>query len=872
MRRLLVPEVVQTSAMDCGPASLKALLEGFGIPASYGRLREACQTDVDGTSIDTIETTAVRLGLDAEQVIVPMDHLFEPEAANLPALLVVRRPNAAHHFVVVWWRYGSWLQVMDPAVGRRWVRVSCFLKEVYEHVMPVADDVWREWAGTESFLRLLEVRLRRLKNDGAALISAAIADAGAGSLARLDAAVRLTEHLAASGAIAHGAESARMVEALSRGSMPLPAEYWSAQPGNTEAGSVLLRGAVLVHVKGKLPSADAEQLSPELAAALREKPSSAVGELWRSRARDGAAPVLMLLAATLLAAAGSVLVPVLLRAFYDVSRELTSQGQRTGALAACVALLSLLVLLEWVLATIVARTGRRIELRLRVRFLYKIPRLPDRYFRSRPASDMAERAHNIHQVRQAPELASIFLRSACEMALTLAAIGWLYPSAFWPSLAVALAALGIPLAAKPVLAERDLKLRSHAGALARFNLDALLGLTALRAHGAERAVRSEQSSLLGEWARTGFALQRTVTWVEALQMAVSLTLAAWVVWRELAAAPDAASALLLIYWVLNLPTLGLEAAAAVWQYPMLRNTVLRFVEPLGAPEEPRVQARHASNERAAHVNLDRVTVVAGGHRILEDVSLDIPAGAHVGIVGRSGAGKSSLVGLLLGWYTPASGRVLVDGEDLDPAALDRLRAGTAWVDPQVQLWNRSLYQNLTFGNATPSSLEGILADSDLAGVVERLPNGMQSSLGEGGGLVSGGEGQRVRLGRAMARSGVRLAILDEPGRGLDRGQRRRMVEDARSRWRDATLLCITHDVGDTMDFDRVLVIEHGRIVEDGSPRELSADPSTRYRQLLNAESIARRELWGSAEWRGMRLANGQLREGGERREYARAGR
>ena len=65
--RLLAPEVVQTSAMDCGPASLKTLLEGFGISVSYGRLREACQTDVDGTSIDTLEETAVRLGLDAEQ-------------------------------------------------------------------------------------------------------------------------------------------------------------------------------------------------------------------------------------------------------------------------------------------------------------------------------------------------------------------------------------------------------------------------------------------------------------------------------------------------------------------------------------------------------------------------------------------------------------------------------------------------------------------------------------------------------------------------------------------------------------------------------------------------------------------------------------
>ena len=78
-RRLIVPEVIQSSAMDCGPASLKAILEGFGIPVSYGRLREACQTSIDGTSIDTLEEVALQLGLDAEQIMLPADHFFLTE-------------------------------------------------------------------------------------------------------------------------------------------------------------------------------------------------------------------------------------------------------------------------------------------------------------------------------------------------------------------------------------------------------------------------------------------------------------------------------------------------------------------------------------------------------------------------------------------------------------------------------------------------------------------------------------------------------------------------------------------------------------------------------------------------------------------------
>ena len=84
--------------MDCGPACLKSLLAGFGINANYGRLREACQTDVDGTSIDTLEDMANQLGLVAEQIIVPVDHILLSEAQNMPAIAVVLQQGAGRFF------------------------------------------------------------------------------------------------------------------------------------------------------------------------------------------------------------------------------------------------------------------------------------------------------------------------------------------------------------------------------------------------------------------------------------------------------------------------------------------------------------------------------------------------------------------------------------------------------------------------------------------------------------------------------------------------------------------------------------------------------------------------------------------------------
>ncbi|HEX8244816.1 MAG TPA: cysteine peptidase family C39 domain-containing protein, partial [Longimicrobium sp.] len=207
-RRRRPPEVVQTSAMDCGPASLVCLLEGHGIAASYGRLREACQTDVDGTSIDTLEGVANQLGLDAEQVMLPADHLLLPESRALPALLVVRLPNGFTHFVVVWRRRGRWVQVMDPAFGRRWVAADRLLAEAYRHAQRVPAAAWREWAGGDEFGAALKARMAELgisPGDAERARADAASDPGWRPLAALDAAVRLADALVEARAVDRGA-------------------------------------------------------------------------------------------------------------------------------------------------------------------------------------------------------------------------------------------------------------------------------------------------------------------------------------------------------------------------------------------------------------------------------------------------------------------------------------------------------------------------------------------------------------------------------------------------------------------------------------------------------------------------------------------
>ena len=847
--RFLVPETVQTSNMDCGPAALKCLLEGFGIHANYGRLREACQTDVDGTSIDTIEEVANQLGVQAEQIMLPVDHVLLKEARALPAIAVVVLPNGVTHFVVVWRRHGQYIQIMDPATGRRFVFRERFLNELYVHEMPVPADGWREYAASDDFLGPLRHRINRLSipND---LLRAATADPGWKKIAALDAGVRMLESIAASGAIDRGPESRRILESFLNNDDAIPEHYWSVRPA-AEEDQLILRGAILVRALGTKPSEAPS--SPELAAALRQPPARPGRELLKLLRADGVFTPAAITAALALSSGAVIVEAILFLALLGVSRQFPLPGRRLGALAALIVFSSALLLIEIPIASSLLRFGRRLETRLRLAFLSKIPRLGDRYFQSRLKSDMAERSHSIHLIRRLPELGGQLLRYSFEIVFTTAGIIWLDPFTAPIAIAAALAAVAIPILAQPLLIERDLRLRTHSGALTHFYLDALLGLVAIHTHGAQPAVRREHESLLAEWARAGLNLQRTVISLEALQFLAGFGLAIWLLASHLARTTETGAVLLLVYWALNLPALGQEVALIAWQYPSYRNITLRLLEPLGAIEQQVIHPAQTSPTPTTPVAIafENVSVIAAGHAVLQDINLTIQPGQHIAIVGPSGAGKSSLVGTLLGWYRPSSGSILLDGEKLDESRVASLRPHIAWVDPAVQLWNRSLIENLQYGLPANARIpiEDVIEVAELRRVLERLPNGLDTPLGEGGGLVSGGEGQRVRLARALLRPDVRLVILDEPFRGLDLNQRRVLLARARELWKDATLLYISHDISEALTFPRVLVIEAGRVAQQ---------PESRLQEMLQAERAVREEIWDTGEWRHLKLEQGAV--------------
>jgi ABC-type bacteriocin/lantibiotic exporter with double-glycine peptidase domain len=858
-RRFFVPEVVQTSAMDCGPASLKALFGGFGIYLSYGRLREACQTDVDGTSIDALEDVGQKLGLAVSQSIISADFLLLEEAACLPAIVVVNLPTGETHFVVVWRVHGPFVQIMDPAVGRVWMDRQAFLRSLYIHQQEGPRAAWEEWSESAAFTAVLQQRLRAVGVEPRLWANRA----------HLDAALRLAQDLIKAGSLTPGKKTEEFLELCERNREQIPPDFWTARETQNPE-QMLLRGAVLLKATGPCPKMHAESLPESLSAVLHEPPPRVWSPVWGAIQASGRLLPAMIGVALLGAGASTACEGLLFRGFLDLAHHLNLSGQRLTALALMIAFLGGVLALEWPASLGLLRLGRHLELRLRLHFLRKIPLLSDRYFQSRLISDMALRAHMLQVLRQLPELAGMCVRLGASLLFTVAGIAWLYRSAALPAMLMACLAVGIPLLFQPALIERDLRSREMTGALSRFYFDALRGVRAIQAHCAERTLRTAQAGQLEEWAKASFRHQNLFVRAEILQMVFTFGLTILMVYQQAARTENPVDLLLLVYWALSISFTGQQLASITWSLPALRNTLLRFMEPLGAQEETVAETVPARSPRGIHVVIEKASVVAGGQCILDDVSLDVAPGRHVGIIGLSGAGKSSLVGLLLGWHKPESGSVQIDGLPLDAARLFQLRRETAWIDPQVHLFNASLFENLVYGNGEEAAvhLDAVLENADLADVLEHLPNGMQASLGEGGALVSGGEGQRVRMGRALARPNVRLAILDEPARGLDRERRQKFLQRACHHFESATLFYITHDVTDTLNLDHVLVIEQGKILEQGSPHELCGKVGSRYSALVEQEEIVRR-VWSDSTWRHLRLTEGLLKESPEGPQWMR---
>lgn len=882
----LVPEVVQTSTMDCGPASLKALLEGFGIESSYGRLREACHTDVDGTSIDTLEVIANQAGLDAQQILIPAEHLIRPGNHNLPGIVVVRLPNGNTHFLVVWRIWKNFVQVMDPAKGRRWIPKKEFLQDLYIHRHPIPAETWKNYAFSNRFTSDLLDRMNDLGiTDTVARSHIENAEKinNWQSIAKLDAAVRFLNSLVESGGLLRETEAenalGRFLEENNRESkIKIPANYWLVKPiEGQEQETLLVKGAVSVFIKGKKDfkdtqfkdskdfSKEANISQEQMDKILVKDKESPAHALLKNLKQDGYFTPSIIGGALLITSMATIIEAILLLGLLKIGETMDMPGLKMGAGILFLVFFLGILLSEIFVSYGVARMGRKLEIRLRSAFLAKIPKLGDRYFHSRLTSDMAQRAHELQDIRNLPKLGFGFLRNVFRIIFIAIGIIWLDPGSFVYAIMGSLLAIGVSVVFHPLLVELDLRLVTHNSALSRFYLDSLLGLFPIRTHSAAEPVRSEHESLLVEWVRAGLDLLGSQVLIQFVQALVGTLFSIFILFHYIHSGGEPSGVLLLFYWVLSLPALAQALARYANQYPMYRNRMLRYLEPLTAPEEYEsdtvsIPTSQLQAEDAISIQFKNVYLENNGHPILKNLNLEIQQGEHISIVGKSGAGKSSLAGLLLGWDSPTQGELAINGEILEGTVIEDIRKKTVWLDPSIQLWNKSLIDNLKYGSESidHDQVTEVLESADLFHILEKMPQGMQTKLGESGGLVSGGEGQRVRLGRALLKKSPKLVILDEPFRGLDREKRKQFIKKARTHWSNATLIFISHDISDTRSFDRVLVMNNGELIEDGNPKNLSRRKESKYKDLLAEEKEIQESIWEDKQWKQYTVEQGKI--------------
>ena len=210
-------------------------------------------------------------------------------------------------------------------------------------------------------------------------------------------------------------------------------------------------------------------------------------------------------------------------------------------------------------------------------------------------------------------------------------------------------------------------------------------------------------------------------------------------------------------------------------------------------------------------------------KILSGITFTVPAGKKIAVVGASGAGKSTIMKLLFRFYEPNEGKIFIDGKDIKQLSQDSLRAHIGIVPQDTVLFNTSLKENIRYGNpkATDDEICQVIKLAHLEAFIEKLPEGLETTVGERGLKLSGGEKQRVSIARALLK-GASIMIFDEATSSLDSASEKAILSALRDAAKGHTSLVIAHRLSTIVDADEILVVNEGAIVEQGTHNGLLA--------------------------------------------------
>lgn len=502
------------------------------------------------------------------------------------------------------------------------------------------------------------------------------------------------------------------------------------------------------------------------------------------------------------------------------------------------------VVLQYLRAYALNHTTNRIDVELGSRLFDHLLRLPLSYFETRPAGQTVARMRELETIRTF--LTGQGLSSVIDLLFTFVFVAVML---IYSPLLTLIVLLSIPfyiliaLLIRPLLREK-IKERFNTGAASQqFLVESIFGIQTLKSVAIEPVLRTQWEEKLAAYVRTSFdAAILSAVGQNAFQYISRITTALVLLFGAQAVINGemTVGALIAFNMIMGQVTGPIVRLSQLWQdFQQVQVSVERIGDILNsAPESQRLALANLPPARGA-LKFSNVSFRyhPGGSPVLDGISLEIPAGQVIGIVGPSGSGKSTLTKLLQRLYRPERGQVLVDGIDINQVDIAWLRRQIGMVMQENTLFNRTIHDNIAL--AVPGMTRGhVIAMARLAGADEfiaKLPLGYDTPIEERGANLSGGQRQRIAIARALATQ-PRILILDEATSALDYESERIIQSNMRQIVKGRTVIIIAHRLAAVRHCDRIIAIKDGHIVEDGTHADLLRQPNGVYAGLWRMQA------------------------------------